>query len=119
MSLEKQITDQYEHRAEKDRLYSGGYAQRSLHERSIKIARLVGRFRKEGETILEIGAGHGDNVPILLASGFKESGICLNEMLPVRIGNIRSRFPSICLYEGNALEVEFNATFNWVFQSTV
>lgn len=119
MSLEKKIAEQYAHRRKKDNLYSGVYAALALKERTAKIKALVSPYLKPGDTILEIGAGHGDNVSLLKVCGFEEKNIFLNEMLPERITNIRSRYPSVRLYEGNVLQVAFDRKFNLVFQSTV
>lgn len=119
MSLEQRIKEQYEEREAKDKLYRGVYAEQSLRERRAKMKSLVSRYFSEGDSILEIGAGHGDNVPLLLGCGFDESRVVLNEMLPERIKNIRSRFPRVKLIEGDALQADFGRKFNWVFQSTV
>jgi hypothetical protein len=119
MSLEKQIAEQYGNRANKDNLYAGIYSALALRERAQIMKALVSSRLRPGDAILEIGAGHGDNVPLLRECGFADEEIFLNEMLPERIVNIKTRYPDLRLYEGDALRAAFDRKFRWVFQSTV
>ncbi len=119
MDLEDDIAGKYQLRNNKDQLYSSAYARRSFEERAAKIREILTKHRKQDHTILEIGAGHGDNVPVLHGAGFEWHNIFLNELLPERLHNIRSRYPQTTVIAGNALDADFKQQFNVVFQSTV
>jgi len=121
MTLEKNIKEKYNKRGKKDQLYSGVYTDFCEAERVPKTKYLTDKFLKDysDKTILEIGAGHGSNTYMFLQFGFSKENIFLNELLPDRIENIKRNFKGIKLYEGNALDVTFDNTFDCVYQSTV
>ena len=77
MSLEQDIQDQYRSRVNTEALYNSDYSKRAEQERYRKMRKLVKRFRIGG-TVLEIGAGQGNNVPLLEYCGFTK--ISLNEV---------------------------------------
>jgi len=86
-----------------------------------KIKLLVENFLPitKHTSILEIGAGQGGNIPMLLDMGFTENNIVVNELLPERIAVLKTNYQNIKLVEGDALKINFNQTFDIVFQSTV
>lgn len=117
-ALEEEIGRNYGRRGGKDHLYAGGYAQRAFEERRGIMAKFFTEHRQSGDDILEIGAGHGDNVRIMRDGGFSDAHIYLNELLPERAVNIRTRYPAVHCLEGNALALP-DAQYAWIFQSTV
>ena len=121
MSLDKQIINNYNNRRNKDSLYNSVYATFSDIEKQKKIKVLLYSFLQvsKNTSILEIGAGQGGNIPMLLNMGFKQNNIFVNELLPERIIALKTNYPNIKLFEGNALIINFNQTFDIIFQSTV
>jgi SAM-dependent methyltransferase len=121
MTLEESIKQQYSRRADMDSLYSGTYSRLADAERRKKMKVLLSKFLPgiEHKTVLEIGAGQGDNVKMLQDCGFRRNNIFLNELLPDRINSIKINQPGMQVYEGNALEVNFDKKFDCIFQSTV
>lgn len=118
MSLEKQIIEQYNQRKVGD-LYNSYYSTRAAKERDEALNRLLNPMDCSDKLILEVGAGHGGNVASLEAAGFKRKNIHLNELLPERIQNIRLHQSDIRLFDGNFLNVNFESSYDIVFQSTV
>lgn len=121
MSLQEDITENYGKRSGKESLYNSDYSYFSELERSAKIKQLVKKFItiNDNTTILEIGAGQGGNIPLLKEIGFNDKTIFINELLPERIAHVKSNYPGIKVYEGNALEINFDRKFDCIFQSTV
>lgn len=121
MTLESKIKEQYGKRNFKDNLYSGTYSNLVEIEKNYKTKNLLQNFLGDvsNKTVLEIGAGHGGNIPMLLGAGFKIENIFVNELLPERIENIRREYPAVKLFEGDALSITFPIKFDCVYQSTV
>lgn len=121
MTLESKIKEQYSKRQLKDNLYSGTYSDLAEIEKNQKLKKLLHVFLGDvsDKTILEIGAGHGGNIPMLLSAGFKIENIFVNELLPERIENIKRKYPAVKIFEGDALSIDFPLRFDCVYQSTV
>jgi len=121
MSLQEDITENYSKRSGKEVLYNSDYSYFSEVERSVKIKQLVKKFItvNNDTTILEIGAGQGGNIALLKEMGFNDQTIFINELLPERIAHVKNNYPGIKVYEGNALEINFDRKFDCIFQSTV
>jgi SAM-dependent methyltransferase len=121
MTLDKQIKEQYRHRSQKDSLYNSLYSALAEEERFEATKKMLSAFLSElgSKSILEIGAGHGGNVSILRDCGFSDEHVFLNELLPERISAIKNNYPEVKLYEGDALECNFEEKYDCVFQSTV
>lgn len=121
MALQKDIIDQYEKREGKSNLYNSEYSRFSELERAIKLKQIVKEFLTvtDNTTILEVGAGQGGNIPLLKEIGFTNNTIFVNEILAERIAHVKNNYPEIKIFEGNALEINFNRKFDCVFQSTV
>ncbi|MBL7920438.1 MAG: class I SAM-dependent methyltransferase [Bacteroidia bacterium] len=121
MSLQKDITKQYGKRTGKEKLYNSDYSYFSEKERAVKIKELVKKIIliNNNTTILEIGAGQGGNIPLLREMDFNDDNIFVNELLPERVMHIKNNYPTIKVYEGNALEIDFDRKFDCIFQSTV
>ena len=119
MSLDKEIQEQYHKRMDKSHLYNSVYSILSDQERHLKVKEIMKGYADENKTILEIGAGQGSNVPLLLECGFSLDRIFLNELLQERIASAKAKYPSIVLYEGDALKLDITQKFDCVFQSTV
>lgn len=71
--------------------------------------------------VLEVGAGHGDNLLELLTLGFDPARLVANELLPDRVVVARRRLPAaVALHPGDALALPLpDAAFDIVLQSTV
>ena len=121
MSLEENIIEIYGNRINKEEIYNSVYSELADLEKQKKIKKITSDFIKitSDTTILEIGAGQGGNIPLLLKMGFNETNIYLNELLPERISALQRNYPNIKLFEGNALTVNFKLKFDIIFQSTV
>ncbi len=121
MSLEENIIEIYGNRINKEEIYNSVYSELADLEKQKKIRKITSEFIKitSDTTILEIGAGQGGNIPLLLKMGFNETNIYLNELLPERISALQRNYPNIKLFEGNALTVNFKLKFDIIFQSTV
>lgn len=121
MSHSDKIAEQYARRHDKDELYNSVYSRMADEERINEIFAVLPLFFKNvsDKKVLEIGAGHGDNYSMLKQFGFKPENIHLNELLPDRANAIRQKYPECKLFEGNALNIEFNEQYDCVFQSTV
>jgi hypothetical protein len=119
MALEDQIHEQYEKRRGIDALYNSVYSELADKERAAALKSLLSPLILPQHTILEVGSGQGNNVPMLRGCGFSEDRIFLNELLVDRVAAARKQYPMVHLYAGNALETNFDRTFDFVFQSTV
>jgi phospholipid N-methyltransferase len=121
VSLEENIIEIYGNRINKEEIYNSVYSELADLEKQKKIRKITSEFIKitSDTTILEIGAGQGGNIPLLLKMGFNETNIYLNELLPERISALQRNYPNIKLFEGNALTVNFKLKFDIIFQSTV
>jgi phospholipid N-methyltransferase len=119
--MEEKIKEQYGKRVGKDAIYQGTYSDLAATERIKRTAKMLEDFisDRENKKVLEIGAGQGHNVPMFEALGFKRENIFLNELLPDRISAIRSEYPDMIVFEGDALKIETNEKFDVVYQSTV
>ncbi len=119
LSLEDKIKEQYAERGGMEHLYNSDYSRLADEERIKKVKQILQNYNLSNSSILEIGAGQGDNVQMLLDLGFESKKIFLNELLPERAQRIKVNHPDIVLFEGDALTINFNQTFDCVFQSTV
>ncbi|MCU0360940.1 MAG: class I SAM-dependent methyltransferase [Bacteroidia bacterium] len=117
--LEEKIKEQYGKRKHLNSLYNSYYSMRTMHERGEKIREILSNHQCRDKSVLELGAGHGGNIPMLLMCGFLKENIHLNELLPERIKVIKDNFAEYSLYEGDFLELEFKQKYDYVFQSTV
>ncbi len=116
MSLEQKISDQYRARLNTESLYNSEYSRQADKERYRKMRGIVSHFNTGG-SVLEIGAGQGDNVPLLEYCGFTD--ISLNELLPDRVAMARAKYKNAKIIPGNALTIGFTEMYDCVFQSTV
>lgn len=92
-------------------------------ERELKYTEIIQEKFKSIKDIkvLEVGAGNGGNIYFFKKLGVKWDNIYANELLPYRIEVLKTTFPNIHLYEGDACEIEQDKEelFDIVFQSTV
>lgn len=100
-------------------IYNSLYARLAKLERFGKIKELLNDFDCQNKSILEIGAGHGDNIELFRNCGFKDASIFVNELQLERIISIKKNFPGIKIYEGNIFTLDIDRKFDVVFQSTV
>lgn len=70
-------------------------------------------------TILEIGAGSGDNIYFFRRFGIPTANIFANELLPERAERLKDVLPPENISFGNALDLSADRKFDIVFQSTV
>jgi phospholipid N-methyltransferase len=117
--LEDKIREQYNKRGHLNPLYNSYYSMRAMHERSEKLQEMLSQHNCRERSLLEIGAGHGGNIPMLLMSGFRKENIHLNELLTERINAIKENHKEYRLFEGDFLKIEFEQKYDYVFQSTV
>jgi len=117
--LEEKIREQYNKRAHLNSLYNSYYSMRTMHERGEKLREMLAQHNCREKSVLELGAGHGGNIPMLLMSGFRKENIHVNELLTERIKAIRENFPEYRLFEGDFLKINFEQKYDYVFQSTV
>ena len=117
MSLEEKIRKQYDGSRNVDHLYNSEYSRRADREKEKVAKELIASFIPAPVSVLEVGAGQGDNVHLLRNCGFKE--IVLNELLPDRIATARQQHPDLQLIPGNAIQLSTEQRFDCVFQSTV
>lgn len=117
--LEEKIKEQYSKRRHLNSLYNSYYSMRTMHERGEKLRKMLEKHSCRDKTLLEIGAGHGGNVPLLLMCGFRKENIHLNELLTERIQAINENYKEYKLFEGDFLKIDFGQKYDYVFQSTV
>jgi len=109
----------------KGKLYSEkykDYIHHQFYEREAVYTQIIyERFGKDlkGITLLEIGAGDGNNVSFFHKLGLDWSDIWLNELLDERIRVLKRKYPETNILPGNALDLQFRQKFNVIFQSTV
>ncbi len=80
------------------------------------------RFKSfEHLKLLEIGAGSGYNLYFFNKIGFSLENMYANELMEDRLAQLRKNFPTITIFEGNALDIDtfFHQQFDVLFQSTV
>ena len=70
-------------------------------------------------TFIEIGAGAGANIDFFRKLGIKAENIVAAELLPERAATLREKYPKITVSEGDALQLNFEKSFDIVFQSLV
>lgn len=119
MSLDKNIAQQYSKRGSDKGLYNSVYSRFVNEEKWKKIKMLTAKYLDKSKSILEIGAGNGSNSNEFKKFGFADRNLFLNELLPERIKIIKEHFPNLKLYEGNAINTNFDRRFDCIFQSTV
>jgi len=117
--LEEKIKRQYSQRDNLNPIYNTYYSMRSMHERAEKLRTILTSHNCRESTVLEVGAGHGGNIPMLLTSGFKKENIELNELLSERIQIIKENYREYKLYEGDFLKLNFTKQYDYIYQSTV
>ncbi len=117
--LEEKIKEQYGKRKHLNPLYNSYYSMRTMHERGEKLREMLEKHQCRDKSILEIGAGHGGNIPMLLMCGFRKENIHLNELLSERIKAISENYKEYKLFEGDFLKIQFEEQYDYVFQSTV
>ena len=122
MSLSEEINSQYNKRKNKENLYQGGFYVEHVQEEikkniNIQLKKCFTNFNDL--TLLEIGAGNGTNAYIFESFGFTRSNIYFNELLKERIQAIKVNFPENKVYEGDAITIPIDKTFDVIFQSTV
>jgi hypothetical protein len=72
-----------------------------------------------GKNIIEIGAGSGDNLLAFKRFGFEWENIYANELLDERVSLLKKNIPQAHIFPGDACVLDFNESFDIVFQSTV
>ena len=117
--LEEKIKEQYGKRKHLNPLYNSYYSMRTMHERGEKLREMLESHLCRDKSLLEIGAGHGGNIPMLLMCGFRKENIHLNELLAERIKAINENYKEYKLFEGDFLKIKFEQQYDYVFQSTV
>ncbi|MBN2042096.1 MAG: class I SAM-dependent methyltransferase [Spirochaetes bacterium] len=90
-------------------------------ERELKYLEILRYFFQNTNSlsIIEIGAGNGNNLFFFLKNGILSKNIYANELLEDRLKLLRKSFSCINIFPGNALNLKFKNKFDIVFQSTV
>ena len=92
-------------------------------ERELKFLEILKtHFRKlsfRDISVMEIGAGHGDNLLFFKRLGFSWKNIYANELLEDRGAVLKEDLPLSVIHLGNALDLKYRDKFDVVFQSTV
>lgn len=69
--------------------------------------------------VLEIGAGHGNNIRLLSSLGFSSDQIFLNELREDRVAFLQSTFPNTTILSGDINDLKTEIPFDLILQSTV
>lgn len=90
-------------------------------ERELLYARVLKGINKPLAelTLLEIGAGNGNNLHFFHNLGIPWKNIVANELLIDRVEQLRKNCPEITVVPGDALDLPYESKFDLVFQSTV
>ena len=120
-------TDKIKSRYEKRRSNNVGnnenaiFIENVIKEReAVYTSILKKHFNKiENVTFIEIGAGGGANIDFFRSRGIKDENIIAAELLPERVALLREKYPYITVLEGDALQLNFEKSFDIVFQSLV
>lgn len=123
----KKVVERYERRKENKIVNKNSgnisFSYFIQKERESKYTQIIkSRFPSLTEVkVLEIGAGAGANLFFFKNLGLRWENIHANELLPDRFQALKSNFPDVTAYEGDAFELNpnLNITFDIVFQSTV
>jgi phospholipid N-methyltransferase len=70
-------------------------------------------------SLIELGAGRGDNLLYFHRIGFDWSRLCANELLPERAAELRRRCSGVKVVEGDACAISESDSYDVVFQSLV
>ena len=122
MILSDEIKNNYKLRENKAHLYAeSDYTVHSQREIIDCISDFLKREFKHYANLelLEIGAGNGTNADFFINMGFTKANISFNELLPERINAIKTNYPQNKIFEGNAIDIDFDKQYDVIFQSTV
>ncbi|MCH8332159.1 MAG: class I SAM-dependent methyltransferase [Bacteroidetes bacterium] len=111
----------YSKRDKQVNIVPGHYQQAVKKEREELYRKRIERTGTDTATLklLEIGAGTGTNIKFLKTLGFKDENIWANELMPVRVEQLRAALPDIHVLEGDALDINTELEFDVILQSTV
>ncbi|MCA0429226.1 MAG: class I SAM-dependent methyltransferase [Bacteroidetes bacterium] len=120
MSVEQEIIKNYNDR-DIGEIYNSQYSKFCGDEVKSCFVNNAKKFVQniQNATILEIGAGQGNNIPFFIEAGFKTENIYLNELLPERVEALLLKVNAENVFPGNAITLNFQNKFNCIFQSTV
>lgn len=122
MNLEEKILSQYSKLgAGFGQLPYTPFAHHALCEREKQFKKLLTpRFKNLNDcTVLEVGAGSGDNLLFLNRAGVLRHNLYANEMMENRLGWLKENFLHENIFPGNILHAQVNRKFDIVMQSTV
>ncbi len=97
------------------------FIENVVNEREIIYSRIIKENFIETDKVnfIEIGAGEGANIDFFRSLGIKDENIFAAELLQERAQKLRKKYPRITVVEGDALQLNFENTFDIVFQSLV
>ena len=117
------IEERYESRKKNKKKENPYFQYYVLSERELIYTKIVNKFwsHKQKElSILEIGAGVGDNLLFFHRLGIPWKNIYANELLSDRVEKLKMNLASeSSILPGNALDLNYENTFDIVLQSTV
>lgn len=94
------------------------YSEAECHLLYAKILRK--KFQSlETLKIMEIGAGHGNNLVYFKYLGFSWENMYANEILNERVDALKKSIPFATIAHGDAASLDYKENFNIVLQSTV
>jgi phospholipid N-methyltransferase len=120
LSVEKEIIQNYNNRNIGE-IYNSQYSKFCGNEVKSCFVKNANKFiyNIKSSSILEIGAGQGNNIPFFIEAGFKPENIYLNELLPERVEALLLKVNPKNVFPGNAITLNFQIKFDLIFQSTV
>ncbi|NJO92663.1 MAG: methyltransferase domain-containing protein [Chloroflexia bacterium] len=117
------IEERYESRKKNKKREDPYFQHFALSERELIYSTIVNKFwshKPEKLSILEIGAGVGDNLLFFHRIGIPWKNIYANELLSDRVERLKMNLaPASTILPGNALDLDYENSFDIVLQSTV
>lgn len=95
------------------------YSEAECHLKYTKILKRHFNGRINGLKMIEVGAGHGNNLLFFKYLGLEWDNIYANEISQERVDILRNNLPSAKVIAGDAATLNFNNYFDIVLQSTV
>lgn len=97
------------------------FIENVIKERETVYSKILKEHFSETDKLkfIEIGAGEGANIDFFRSLKIKDENIVAAELLPERAATLHEKYPKITVSEGDALQLNFENSFDIVFQSLV
>ena len=123
MEEAEKIKGRYEKRRKNDagKNENAVFIENVIKERETVYSKIIKEHFSETDKVkfIEIGAGEGANIDFFRSLKIKDENIVAAELLPERAAKLREKYPQITVAEGDALQLNFENSFDIVFQSLV